>query len=428
MSALAKYYLMHGHKVKGYDSTPSKITSGLEELGAEIIFQENLSFLENLSPVSSMVVYTPAIPKDSLFLNHFRENNYKILKRAEVLGVLSRNSLCVAIAGTHGKTTISSMVANIFHCSDHAFAAFLGGIARNFNSNYTSREGSPHYTVVEADEFDRSFLQLNPAYGLIANVDADHLDIYKDEQDLKNSFRQFQDLCSHKIVHHENVNFGGISYGQNGDYKYVIKKEEIGKTAVKFILSNRGEIDLLLPFNGEHNICNALGATALCLEAGLNESDIIKGLTSFKGIDRRFNVIYNSKGKVYIDDYAHHPSEIEALMNALEKLFPEKSIVGAFQPHLFSRTKDFEQDFAKQLSRFKKLVLLDIYPARELPIPGVTSDALAEKITTVCYRSGLAEYPDKLTALEGDVYVTIGAGSIGTKVDEVRLKMEELCD
>lgn len=426
MSALAKYFLEEGFQVYGYDAVESELTNELQGLGAKIVYEDLLSWQSELNQENTLVVRTPAVPVITEWYQYFNQNEFRMLKRAEILGEISRNSICVAIAGTHGKTTISSMVANIFNSSDHAFAAFLGGVALNFNSNYISRKGENAYTIVEADEFDRSFLKLNPQHSLISNIDPDHLDIYKDEADLKEAFGQFKALTTDTLVVNESVDLSSITYGKSGKYSYEIFEERIGLTEITFTNPKGEKVNIDLPFNGEHNVINALGAYALCSEIGVNPHAIKAGLSSFKGIARRFNIHLNEAGKVYIDDYAHHPSEIKACYHALKRLFPMGKIVAAFQPHLFSRTQDFADDFAKELSQFDEVVLLDIYPARELPIEGVTSDWLSSKMTTVVHRAQLNNCVEMLTNIEAQVYVTIGAGSIGTKVKEITNKLKEI--
>ncbi len=433
MSALARYFSMKGWEVAGYDKTPSPITKALEGEGISVHFDdlgENLpsSFLNT---DKTLVVFTPAIPKEMKELIFVQERNYTVKKRAEVLGMITRDSKALGVAGTHGKTTTSTMLAHILNESDQGCNAFLGGIAANFNSNFVSHPTSK-WTVVEADEFDRSFLQLTPFASIVTSTDADHLDIYGDNTEFLQGFKSYIDLINpdgftvlHKDI--ELTSKNEIRYGLNADVDFSGSNLRVENGTflmdVKTPKGNWNAVELGIP--GTHNAENALSCIALGTQLGLTENSLRSALKSFKGVKRRFEYHIRSEKKVFIDDYAHHPTEINALLDSIELMYPNKKVIGIFQPHLFSRTRDFFDAFAKALSRLDELILLPIYPARELPIDGITSDALLEEVTTK-KKIVLApsEILNHIAESEFDVILTIGAGDIDRIVLPLKNQLE----
>ncbi|WP_299623775.1 UDP-N-acetylmuramate--L-alanine ligase [uncultured Tenacibaculum sp.] len=421
MSALARYFFANGKMVAGYDKTPSPITKSLQELGIEIHFEDDLELLpkEVFSKESSLIVYTPAVPKNHSELNHFIDSNFKVLKRAEILGSITKNTYCLAVAGTHGKTTTSSILGHIMQPSEAT--AFLGGIAENYNSNLIL--GKDEISVVEADEFDRSFLHLSPNIACITSMDADHLDIYGEHDALLDSFQEFSNKVSDTLVIAKGLPLEGLTYAIEEDADYIAQNIRISEGVYIFdIKTPKGNIeDIEFSLPGRHNIMNALAALALADIYGVSLADIKERLASFSGVQRRFVYKLKTEEKVLIDDYAHHPTEINAVENAVREMFPNDKVTVVFQPHLFSRTKDFVDDFASSLSKFDEVCLLDIYPARELPIEGVTSSWLLDKITSeskqLLSKEALVE---NIAKTNSKVVVMLGAGDIGLLVDEVK--------
>lgn len=433
MSALARYFNMKGWKVAGYDKTPSPITQALEEEGISVHFEDLGENLPShfLNTEKTLLVYTPAIPKEMKELLFVQEQNYTVKKRAEVLGMITRDSKALGVAGTHGKTTTSTMLAHILNESDQGCNAFLGGIAANFNSNFVSHPTS-EWTVVEADEFDRSFLQLTPYASIVTSTDADHLDIYGDSAEFLQGFRSYIDLINPDgfAVLHKDVELTAkneIRYGLNADVAFSGSNLRVENGAflmdVKTPEGTWDAVELGIP--GTHNAENALSCIALGVQLGLSEDLLRSALKSFKGVKRRFEYHIRTEEKVYIDDYAHHPTEINALLDSIELMYPNKKVIGIFQPHLFSRTRDFFDDFAEALSRLDELVLLPIYPARELPIEGVTSDALIEKVNS-SKKSVLspADAVDLVACSDYDVILTMGAGNIDRIVLPLKNRLE----
>ena len=433
MSALARYFNMKGWKVAGYDKTPSPITQALEEEGISVHFEDLGENLPShfLNTKKTLLVYTPAIPKEMKELLFVQDQNYTVKKRAEVLGMITRDSKALGVAGTHGKTTTSTMLAHILNESDQGCNAFLGGIAANFNSNFVSHPTS-EWTVVEADEFDRSFLQLTPYASIVTSTDADHLDIYGDSAEFLQGFRSYIDLINPDgfAVLHKDVELTAkneIRYGLNADVAFSGSNLRVENGAflmdVKTPEGTWDAVELGIP--GTHNAENALSCIALGVQLGLSEDLLRSALKSFKGVKRRFEYHIRTEEKVYIDDYAHHPTEINALLDSIELMYPNKKVIGIFQPHLFSRTRDFFDDFAEALSRLDELVLLPIYPARELPIEGVTSDALIEKVNS-SKKSVLspADAVDLVACSDYDVILTMGAGNIDRIVLPLKNRLE----
>ena len=372
MSALARYFNANGKVVAGYDRTSTDITEMLEKEGIKVHFTDEVEVIPASfkNTTTTLVVYTPAIPKDHKELTFFQENGYQVVKRSEVLGFITKNSFCLAVAGTHGKTTTSSILAHIMVESGASVSAFLGGIAENFNSNLVLK-GS-EYTVVEADEFDRSFLRLSPNIACITSMDADHLDIYGDEQHLIEGFHEFAGKIKPggSLIVRNGLNIAGETYGLEDNSDYSFQNIHIVDGIYHFDFKYTGGIykDITFMKPGRHNLLNALAAVTMAVKAGIAPEKLLPHLATFKGVKRRFSYIIKEKDFVFIDDYAHHPSEINALYQAVTEMYPNTPKTIVFQPHLFTRTRDFMNDFAKSLSQFNEVILLDIYPARELPI------------------------------------------------------------
>ena len=422
MSAIARYFASNGKLVAGYDKTPSQITSSLEELGVEIHFEDSLknipiSFLDK---DKTLVVYTPAIAKNHTELNYFLNNNFKVLKRAEVLGKITESTFCLAVAGTHGKTTTSSILGHIMH--QQKATSFLGGIAENYNSNLIL--GEDKVSVVEADEFDRSFLQLSPNIACITSMDADHLDIYGEAAVLEESFVEFANKVSGTLIIAKGLPLKGLTYAVNeaADYRAFNLKIESGKYIFDIQTPSESikNIEFYLP--GKHNVMNALAAFAMADVYGVPAKKIKLSLSTFKGVKRRFSYKIKTSDFILIDDYAHHPTEINAVENSIREMYPKEKVLAVFQPHLFSRTRDFIDDFATALSKFDEILLLDIYPARELPIAGVSSEWLFHKIENkhkkLVQKNNLIKDIKNSTA---KVVVMLGAGDIGEMVNEVKI-------
>lgn len=422
MSAIARYFCANGKRVAGYDKVPSSITDTLTELGAEIHFEDSVSLIpdEFKNKDHTLVVYTPAVPNNHSELNYFFDEGIRTIKRARILGEITRNTFCLGVAGTHGKTTTSSILGHIMkHCGTEA-TSFLGGITENYNSNLIL--GSDQVSVVEADEFDRSFLQLFPNLACVTSMDADHLDIYGEKEALEESFKEFSERVSEKLIVCKGLPLEGLTYALDEEADYQISNIKIVKGAYQFSVktptSKIDNVEFSLP--GRHNLSNALAAIALAEQYGLSLVDIKSSLKTFRGVKRRFSYKIREDNFVLIDDYAHHPTEINAVVDAVKELYPKEKIMAVFQPHLYSRTYDFIEDFAQSLSRFDELVLLDIYPARELPMEGVTSEWLLEKIDMK--EKKILQKDEVLGAIEetkSRVVVMIGAGDIGVLIEEV---------
>lgn len=425
MSALAKYFKANGNKVSGYDKTPSDITNGLEALGISVTFEDDLNTIpkEFKNPELTAVVYTPAIPKTNQQLNYFIGHNFNIKKRSEVLGAITKNTMCFAIAGTHGKTTTTSILGHLLYQSKAPVTAFLGGVSENYDSNFIS--SGTELSVVEADEFDRSFLTLSPDYACITSMDADHLDIYGDAKELTKSFEEFSKRVkvNGKLFVKSGLPIKGISYGLEDASDYSAQNIKIVNGSYVFDLKTPTTTYKNFQFNlpGRHNLSNATIALAMSVEYGIPQPQLAKAIASYKGVKRRFTYQIKTDNLVFIDDYAHHPKEINAIKQALDEMYPDKKVLAIFQPHLYSRTRDFANEFAESLSGFNELLLLDIYPARELPIEGVTSDWLISKISNpnkkVISKSEIIEHVQKSDA---SVILTIGAGDIGEEVKHIK--------
>ena len=429
MSALARYFKFIGKNVAGYDKTPSTLTSELIESGINIHFEDNIDLIpKDYYVENTLIIITPAVPKTHSEWNYFLERDFEVKKRAEVLGIITKDTFCLAVAGTHGKTTTSAILGHILYESGADVTAFIGGIVENYNSNLIG--SGKTVTVVEADEFDRSFLHLHPNIACITSMDADHLDIYGDDASIKASFKEFADKVEdkNKLFVINGLPLDGVTVGANDDSKFVANNIRIIDGwyifDVKTPTENIQDVKFGLP--GKHNLTNALLAMAMAQNFGIPTESIAKALAIFKGVKRRFSFQIRKENFVYIDDYAHHPTEINAVHQAVRELYPNQKVLAVFQPHLFSRTKDFVDDFAKSLSQFDEVLLLDIYPARELPMEGITSAWLLNKIKIknkkLIQKNELISI---LKASDASVIVTIGAGDIGEMVSQIKIALDD---
>lgn len=425
MSALARYFKNIGKNVCGYDKTPTEITQSLENEGITVHFSEDIEQIpaEFKNKEKTLVIFTPAIPKEHKELVFFQQNDFQVVKRSEVLGLITKNSFCLAVAGTHGKTTTSSILAHILVESGASVSAFLGGIAENFNSNLVLN-GS-EFTVVEADEFDRSFLRLSPDIACVTSMDADHLDIYGSEAEFYKGFQDFTKKIKSggSLIFKNGLNLTGETYGleDNSDYSFQNIRIEDGVYVFDFQHNTEIFKNYTFPKPGRHNLSNALVAVAMGVKAGFPAEKLLSALASFKGVKRRFSYIIKGENFTFIDDYAHHPSEINALYQAVSEMYPNIPKTIVFQPHLFTRTRDFMDGFAESLSKFDEVILLDIYPARELPIEGITSEVLLQMIDnqhkTLVSKENLISF---LKEKKPKLLLTVGAGDIGAEVERIR--------
>lgn len=425
MSALARYFHSLGKKVAGYDKTPSPVTAALSSTGIDVHFDDNPEVIPDTyrDRESTLVVYTPAVPKAHKELTYFREQHFTVMKRAAVLGEITANSFCFAVAGTHGKTTTSCILTHLLYCAEVPLTAFLGGISEDFGSNYIG-SGTDN-TVVEADEYDRSFLHLSPDIACVTSMDADHLDIYGDGVSLEKAFEEFVQRVKPggKVVIRNGLPLTGITYGIDDNSDYCIKNLNIEKGAYVFDLYTPTETLKGVRFNqpGRHNLLNGLAAFAMAELSGPASAVLANSLGTFKGVKRRFSYQIIKDDFVFIDDYAHHPAEIDAVYKAIREMHPNRGITVVFQPHLYSRTRDFGGEFAKSLSQFDRILLLDIYPAREVPIEGITSQWLLDQIENphkeVVKKEELFA---EITKENTDVLVTMGAGDIGLEVSKLK--------
>ena len=423
MSAIARYFISMGKNVAGYDKTPTVITTALEEIGVEISFEEDLSVVPKpfLDKKNTLVVYTPAVPVAHAQLVYFQQGGFEVHKRAKVLGFITKDTFTLAVAGTHGKTTTSTILAHLLYDSGEKVTAFLGGISENYNSNYIS--SGNEVVVVEADEFDRSFLQLFPNVSAITTMDADHLDIYGDAQSLVDSFNAFAALTKEQLFVINGLPIEGLSIGIDDESDYSAQNIKIDNGGYLFDLKTPTEYVKNLRFYlpGHHNLRNAVTAFALAMRYGTPTSKLAEALLTFKGIQRRFSYQIKTDSLVYIDDYAHHPTEINALHHAVREMHADKKITAVFQPHLFSRTKDFAEDFSESLAQFDEVLLLDIYPARELPIEGVTAKWLLSLIDNENKKLVTkSEMLEELKKNDFQVVLSIGAGDIGAEVNNIK--------
>lgn len=438
MSALARYFSRTGKKVAGYDRTPTALTSQLTTEGIEIHYEDDIRLIpaDFTAKQNTLVVLTPAVPPDHSELNWFRNKGFSILKRSEILGLLSRDYQTVAVAGTHGKTTVSTMIAHILADSNRGCNAFLGGVSKNFNSNLMINPQS-RFMVTEADEFDRSFLQLHPAATVVTAMDADHLDIYGNETAMREAFNTFISqtdkngilLMKYGLpVEKAIMPVKSYTYSLNNTGDFTATNIRLDDQCYHFDLSGPGITigDISLEHPGLVNVENAVAASAMAWLLGIPSDQIRTALHSFSGIQRRFDYHIKTNQVVYIDDYAHHPREIEATLQSVRELYPNSNITGVFQPHLYSRTRDFAEGFAKSLSLLDRLILLDIYPARELPIEGVTSEIIFRDVTIadkiMCAKSELIDILEKQNI---EVLITLGAGDIDKFVEPIRQMLQQ---
>jgi UDP-N-acetylmuramate--alanine ligase len=427
MSALARYFKNIGKNVAGYDKTPTALTDDLIRSGFDIHFTDDVALIpKSFSADDTLVVITPAIPKGHFEWEHFKTSGYTIMKRAQVLGLITQNTFSFAVAGTHGKTTTSSILGHLLYQAGVDMTAFVGGIVENYNSNLIG--SGKTVTVVEADEFDRSFLHLHPDMACVTSMDADHLDIYGTVDSIQESFREF----AAKITNKRNLfapvglplDATTVGIEQPANYRAHNIRIEDGAYVFDVQTPDKEIVGLKFSLPGRHNLMNAMMALAMADTYGVEPTEIAKGLASFSGIRRRFSYQIRRDDRVYVDDYAHHPTEIDSVHHALRELYPDDKILIVFQPHLFSRTRDFADGFAKSLSAFDEVLLLDIYPARELPIEGVTSQWLLEKIDND--RKRLITKADLIQAMRASdarVLATVGAGDIGELVPEIKLAL-----
>lgn len=429
MSNLARWFKRSGKKIIGYDRTPTPLTHELIEEGMEVHFEDKVEFIPGyVNKSRTLVVFTPAIPKNHVEWNYLKDNGFTIMKRSEVLGLITKDYKTIAVAGTHGKTTTSSLIAHILKTADLDMVGFLGGITTNYESNLIMNGsiGKDTWAVVEADEFDRSFLRLFPEISVVTSADADHLDIYGNHEAMIESFKQFLTQTKKDIVIHESVSFltdkKKDTYGMSrGQFFAGNITANSGFFAFDLLGENIKIENIQLGVPGFHNMENAIAASIVAMKLGVDEATLRKALASFRGVKRRFEYVIKHKNIVYIDDYAHHPAEIEAFLKSLKSIYAGKKITVIFQPHLFTRTRDFAEGFSKSLSLADQLVLMDIYPAREEPIPGVTSDMLFKDITSpLKLRASKKDVLDKLEGLDMEVVATVGAGDIDTFVKPIK--------
>jgi len=438
MSNLARYFKSRGQEVAGYDRTRSKLTDELEAEGIAVHFEDDIAAVpfEFLNKETTLVVRTPAVPEDQSELRFFRKNDYKILKRAQVLGEVSRSSRSLCIAGTHGKTTTTTITAHLLKQSKVDCSAFLGGISNNYHTNLLLSDKSD-LTAIEADEYDRSFHQLTPYMAVITSVDADHLDIYKNHAEYLESFAHFTELIrpdgcliikkglplKYRVQAGVKVYFYSVT--EKADFYAENVHNDSGRLFFDFYYPGGSILNLELGVPVQINVENAVAALAIAHLNGVSNEELRAGLESFKGSWRRFDIQIRRDDFVYLDDYAHHPEELRASIHSIKALYPDKKITGIFQPHLYSRTRDFADEFAAELSELDDLILLDIYPAREQPIPGVTSEMILEKVTLKSKTvTSLDEVFNVLDTKHPEILVTLGAGSIDTLVSKIKRRYE----
>jgi UDP-N-acetylmuramate--alanine ligase len=443
MSALARWFMKKGLFVAGYDRTSTTLTQELELEGMKIHYEDSVDRIPKeviSNKERTLVIYTPAIPKDHKEHNYLKESGYTILKRSEVLGLLTQNYRTIAVAGTHGKTTTSSMVAHILRSAGLDMVAFLGGITTNYESNLVMQGeiSEKTWVVAEADEFDRSFLRLFPEIAIVTSADPDHLDIYGDHASMISSFKEFigQIRKGGALIIHESI-LEKLAADKISVTKYIYSMSR-GQFFAGNIKAHSGffEFDLTglgdtverirLGVPGFHNVENAVAASVAAHLAGVSMIQIKEALASFRGVKRRFEFVYRNDKVVFIDDYAHHPAEIEAFLKSVKSMFPRKKLTVIFQPHLYTRTRDFAEGFSKSLSLADELFLMDIYPARELPIPGVDADLIMKNVTSpVRIRCGKSDLMEKLLHHEVEIVATVGAGDIDTFVQPIKNLLKE---
>jgi UDP-N-acetylmuramate--alanine ligase len=438
MSALARYFKSNGKSVSGYDKTPTSLTDELTSEGIDVHFGDDIAFIQSeIQHLKSeiIVVYTPAIPKDHKELNYFIKNGFTVMKRSQVLGLITQDKFTIAVAGTHGKTTTASMIAHILKSSGVNVTAFLGGISKNYNSNYiyskTKDNIGPEIVVVEADEYDRSFLTLHPEIAVITSMDADHLDIYGDKKHLEESYHLFAEQVKGTLIYKKGLPLNAKAklkqYSVVNHCDYSATDIQIQNHQYHFNWHNSSSSieNLTLSIPGMHNVENAVAAIATAKNIGISIEKISEAVRSYSGVRRRFDYQVRTENIVYIDDYAHHPEELRASISSVRALYSDKKITGIFQPHLFSRTRDFAEGFAKSLSLLDELILLDIYPARELPIEGITSKIIFDKVSMsnkiLCGKENVI---DALKNRNVEVLLTLGAGDIDQLVEPIKMFLD----
>jgi len=434
MSALARYFKFIGRNVAGYDRTESPLTEALSSEGIDVHYEDDIKYIpKNWNPANTIAIYTPALPDDHEELAWFRNQPIGLFKRAKVLGMICNEKSGIAVSGTHGKTTTSTIVANILNKTEKGCGAFLGGISKNFSSNLLLPKSDSPWIVAEADEFDRSFLNLNPQLALVTSIDADHLDIYGDKKQIVESFEKFISQIKEdgKLVIKKGVDLN-LTKTKAQVYTYSLNQEADFKAVNLKLNSETGfyQFDLKTPegiisncrmnYPGLVNVENTVGASALAWLAGASANEILAGIEDYQGVARRFDIRYKSDNKIYIDDYAHHPEELKAFITSVRALYPEKKITGIFQPHLYSRTKDFSTEFAASLDLLDKAILIPLYPAREKPVPGVSSEIIFNQMKLE--EKVLAEKTEALEILKNDsnpIFLTMGAGDIDRMVKDI---------
>lgn len=428
MSALARYCKLKGYDVVGYDRTQSDITETLAKEDISVSFKDSIEAISKNSfdKEKTLVVYTPAVKQNNI-LSWFQEEDYKIVKRAVLLGEVTKDTFCLAVAGTHGKTTTSAILGHLLTETGMAVTTFLGGIAENYNSNFISN--GTQITVVEADEFDRSFMQLRPDIACITSMDADHLDIYGDVSEFEKTFTDFAALVSEKehLLHKKGLSLNGktVAIEEPADYEAQNVRIEDGGYVFDLKTPTRTIENLHFFLPGKHNLHNAVTALGMAILAGSPTRRLPEALQSFKGVQRRFSYKIKTDDLVLIDDYAHHPTELNALYQAVAEMYPNDEKLIVFQPHLFSRTKDFAEGFAESLSKFDEIILMDIYPAREEPMDGITSKWLLEKINSEHKKLvSESDLPEAVKQSNCKVKVMAGAGNIGVEVNKVKKYLE----
>ena len=426
MSALAHYFVIQGLKVSGYDRNKTELTKELEKIGVEISYNEKIDSLKGLEKFQ-MAIFTPAVKAKNIYLEYFKKNQVPLFKRSQILGEITKPLDTIAVAGTHGKTTISSIIAHILISDKKDGLCFIGGITSNYKSNFLIGEGN--FSVVEADEYDRSFMNLFPDTIVLTSMDADHLDIYENQDSLVNSFKDFTNLLSDnkKLIVEENITHffqENLSYGfkKDNDLQIINIQIKEGLYLFDIVFKNQTFENFIFNMPGSYNLLNAAGSILACLINGISVESVRNGLKNYLGVKRRFDVQLSLPKLIYIDDYAHHPKEIDSLFSAVKSFYPQKIIVGVFQPHLYSRTRDFMDDFAESLSGFDEIFLLPIYPAREAPIEGIDSLVLMRKINNNNKRiiNSVSELFNFINRDLDMVLLTIGAGDIDKWPEQIK--------
>jgi UDP-N-acetylmuramate--alanine ligase len=429
MSSLAEYFINENKYVCGYDRDASENTDRLQNLGIEILFKDSFERINSrfLNKDNTLIVYTPAIPVSNNLLSEFSGNKFACIKRAELLGLVVKKGKCIAIAGTHGKTTTTSILAHLLNSSNISTTSFIGGISENYNSNFLYN-GNKLF-LVEADEYDKSFLNLTPNYACITSIDPDHLDIYNDFEGVESGFISFINNIQSGgfLIVQENLDYDYPKYGLSPNSDYSIENIRIQDENYLFDIrtpeSNYKNLKFSIP--GKHNLMNALAAFVISIQLGCEINLLKSALESFKGVKRRFTYHLRTKDRVYIDDYAHHPKEINSVYSAIKEFYPKQDILVAFQPHLFSRTRDFVEGFADSLSQFDAVLLLDIYPARETPIDGVSSSWLLDKINSPIKKLvDKSDLPSEILNQNMKINLTLGAGDIGNECMKIKKSLE----